>query len=85
MLGVPVMAPVAEAMTSPVGRPVAVQVVMVAAADESVAVVLSEVTAVPDGLSWAPGLVTVTVLVMVQVKLAEPGKPELSVAVSTTV
>ena len=35
-------------------------------------------------LDWAPGLVTLTVLVMVQVKLACPWKPALSVAVITT-
>ena len=40
--------------------------------------------AVPEASDWAPGLVTVTVLVTVQVKLAEPGGPALSVAVTVT-
>ena len=62
----------------------AVQVVMVAAADESVAVLAMVVMATPDGLAWLPGLVTATVLATVQVKLAEPAKPALSVAVMVT-
>ena len=43
------------------------------AADEvSVAAIDRAVMAVPETFDWLPGLVTVTVLVMVQVKLAEP-------------
>ena len=45
---------------------------MVAVDDESVAELWSVVMAVPDTLDWVPGLVTVTVLVMFQVKVAEP-------------
>ena len=52
--------------------------------DESVAVMGRAVMAVPETLDWSPGLVTVTVLVMVQVKLAAPVKPALSVAVMVT-
>ena len=40
--------------------------------------------AVPDGGVWLPGLVTDTVLVMFQVKVAEPWAPRLSVAVRVT-
>ena len=40
--------------------------------------------AVPATLVWSPGLVTVTVLVTVQVKLVEPWYPALSVAVMVT-
>ena len=42
------------------------------------------VMAVPDTSDWAPGLVTVMLLVTVQVKLAEPEKPWLSLAVMVT-
>ena len=35
-------------------------------------------------LDWGAGALTVTVLVMAQVKLAEPEKPALSVAVMVT-
>ena len=40
--------------------------------DESVALTGTAVMAVPDPLVWSPGLVTDTVLVMVQVKLVFP-------------
>ena len=40
--------------------------------------------ALPDTLDWGPGGVTVTVSPTVQVKLAVPAKPELSVAVTMT-
>ena len=40
--------------------------------EESVARVGSAVMAVPETFDWVPGLVTLTVLVMVQVKVAEP-------------
>ena len=40
--------------------------------EESVALTTSGVMAVPDTLDWLPGLVTDTVLVTVQVKVAEP-------------
>ena len=40
--------------------------------------------AVPEAFDWCPGLVTDTVSVTVQVKLAEPVEPALSVAVMVT-
>ena len=39
---------------------------------ESVALICRAVMAVPDTFDWVPGLVTATVLVMVQVKVAVP-------------
>ena len=70
VLGVPVMSPVGD-MESPAGSPAAAKL-SVAVDDESVALICSAVTGVPDGLAWAPGLVTTTRLSMAQVKLAEP-------------
>ena len=67
VVGVPVMAPPDDAMTSPTGRPVAVQV-SVATDEVSVAAGVRVVMAAPETLDFVPGLVTVTVLVMVQVK-----------------
>jgi hypothetical protein len=83
------MAPVVGARDRPAGRPVADQEAMVAVGDESVALLSTAVTAVPAGLDWAPGLATVTVLApagpaMSHLKVAEPLKPEPSVAVTTT-
>ena len=52
--------------------------------DVSVADTVSGVMAVPAALDWSPGLVTDTVLVTVQVKVAEPLAPEPSVAVMVT-
>ena len=83
MVGRPVMVPVAALMDSPAGRPVADQL-RVAVGDVSVAALGSVVTVGPESLDWAPGLVTETVLVIVQVKLAEPAKPAPSVAVRVT-
>ena len=60
-----------EEMDSPAGRPVA-EKVRVAPDGESVAVIWRAVMAVPETLDWVPGLVTATVLVMVQVKVAVP-------------
>ena len=40
--------------------------------------------AVPETLDWLPGLVTLTTLPMLQVKVVEPEKPALSVAVMVT-
>ena len=73
VVGVPLMMPVAEAMEIPAGRPVADQVT-VAVDDVSVAVAVMLVIAVPDtfDLAVVPGLVTAMVLVMFQVKVAEP-------------
>jgi hypothetical protein len=72
VVGVPVMAPLEPLMVSPAGRPVADHEVMVAADDESVAELWSVEMAVPVTLDWAPGLATVTVLVMFQVKEVDP-------------
>ena len=74
----------AELMVRPGGAPDSGQPVRVAADEESVAVSVRVAMAVPDGGRWAPGLVTDTVLVMVQVKVAEPWAPRLSVAVRVT-
>jgi len=88
---VPVMVPaVAVRMDRPTGRPLADQEAMVADGDESVAALSRAVMAMPVGLDWGPGLVTLTVLapaglVMAQVKLAGPLRPEASVAVTLTV
>ena len=90
VVGVPLITPAVE-MTMPVGRPVADQVspAVVATLEVSVATEVMLVMAVPDTLDLAvvAGVVTATVLVMVQVKLTEleyvVGEP-LSVAVMVT-
>ena len=56
----------------------------VATDEESLEVGVSELMAEPETLDLAPGLVTVTVLVMVQVKLTELACDWLSVAVMVT-
>ncbi len=78
------MAPVPELIDSPGGRPVAEYELMVAVDDVSVADVEIAWMAVPDRLLWEPGLVTVTVLVTVQVKLVEALSASESVAVTVT-
>ncbi len=82
MVGVPEMAPLAE-MTRPAGRPVAAQVKLVPA-PASLAAPWSGVMDEPETEVWAPGLVTATELVIAQVKLVEPAKLWLSVAVRVT-
>ena len=76
VVGVPLITPVAEAMVTPTGRPVADQVspAVVATLEVSVATEVMLVMAVPDTLDLAVvvGVVTATVLVMVQVKLTDP-------------
>ena len=67
----PVIDPVELEMARPAGRPEAVQV-NVAPDWVSDALLESDVMAVPVTFDLAPGLVTVTVLVIVQVKVAEP-------------
>ena len=71
VVGVPLMMPVAEAMDRPVGRPVADQMspTVVATDEVSVAVAVMLVMAVPAtfDLALVVGLVTATVLVIVQV------------------
>ena len=76
--------PVVELMVRPEGRPEAVQV-SVAPDCVSVAALVSVVMAVPVTLDCADLAVTATVLVTVQVKVAEPDDPAPSVAVRTTV
>ena len=75
VVGVPLITP-ADEMTMPTGRPVADQVspAVVATVEVSVAVEVMLVMAVPDTLDLAVvvGVVTATVLVMVQVKLVDP-------------
>ena len=90
VLGVPLITP-ADEMTMPVGRPVAdhVSPAVVATLEVSVATEVMLVMAVPDTLDLAvlAGVVTATVLVIVQVKETEleyvVGEP-LSVAVMVT-
>ena len=67
--GVPVTEPVVELMDRPVGRPEAVQV-RVWPVVVSVALLERAVMADPVTLDLLPGLVTATVPVIVQVKLA---------------
>ena len=76
--------PVALAMVRPVGRPEAVQV-RVAPDWVSVAALVKVVMAVPVTLDLLATAVTATVLVTVQVKVAEPAEPPPSVAVMVTV
>ena len=69
--GVPVIAPVDELRDRPVGRPVCVQVKLVSAVDESVAVGVSVEIAVDLLDRWLALEVTVTVLVTFQVNVVE--------------
>ena len=80
----PVTEPVVLLIDSPVGRPDAVQV-RVAPDCVSVAELVNVVMAEPVTLDWADLAVTATVLVTVQVKVAEPDEAAPSVAVTTTV
>ena len=57
---------------------------MEAAAEESVAELDTGLMADPEVSVCGPGLATATVLVTVQLKLAEPLKPASSVAVTVT-
>ena len=72
VVGVPVMAPVEVLIDRPAGSPVADHDEMVAVDDESEADGVRVEMALPDTWDWVPGLVTDTVLVMFQVKVAEP-------------
>ena len=83
MVGVPDTVPVAASTDRPGGSPVADQLAIVAVGEESVTLARSD-TAVPDTPTWAPGLVTATVLLSVQVNVAVPLKPALSLAVTVT-
>ena len=75
VVGVPLITPVAEAMVTPTGRPVADQVspAVVATLEVSVATAVMLVMAVPDtfDLAVVPGLVTAMMLLTFQVKIAE--------------
>ena len=70
VVGVPEIRPLDE-MVSPAGRPVALKV-KVAPDWESVAAICRLLMAAPEVLDCVPGLVTATVLLMAQVKLADP-------------
>jgi hypothetical protein len=83
-LVVPLITPVEELMDSPVGRPVADQVNVVMLESESVADMV-RLTDVLGGVNWLPGLVTVTRLWIVQVKVVEPTAPVVSCTVTCTV
>src|SRR5579862_3047705 len=76
-----------ELMDSPAGSPVALNVSVCPDA-ESVAWIC-RLTAIPTVQDWAPGLVTVTVLApaafTVQLNVAEPDAPVVSLAVTVTV
>ncbi len=71
VVGVPLMVPEDPLIDSPAGRPVADQV-KVAPDWESVADSVTGVMAEPVTEAWFPGLVTATVLEIVQVKVALP-------------
>src|SRR5260370_41322646 len=70
-------------MLSRVGRPVADQVNVVMPGSESVADIV-RLTGVPTVPDWLPGLVTLTTLVIVQAKLADPDAPLVPVPVTVT-
>ena len=86
VVGVPLMTPVAEAMVTPAGRPVADHDEMVAPDPELVAVAVTVgESAVPLTEDLVDGTVTTTVLVMVQVNAdVETALAKLSVAVKVT-
>ena len=76
-------APPDDAIESPVGRPVALQV-SVAADEVSLPLGVTVEMAEPETLDWAETAVTTTVLVMVQENDAELEKLAPSVAVMVT-
>jgi len=80
-VGVPEIVPVEPLIDSPAGSPEAVHV-NVAPDWLSLADGVTAETGVPDVPCWVPGLVTVTELVTVHVKVAVPDWPDRSVAVS---
>ena len=84
VVGVPENAPVEVLNDSPAGMPVSDHEVMVAVDEESEADGVKPLMAVPDTFDFVPGLVTVTVLVTFQVKVAAPEAPAESVAVMVT-
>ena len=76
-------APPDDAIESPVGKPVALQV-SVAADEVSLALGVTVEMAEPETLDWGVMAVTATVLVMVQENDAEPEELAPSVAVMVT-
>jgi hypothetical protein len=84
VVGVPVIVPVVGLIDRPAGRPVAPKWVIVAVDELVDAPTVNDGTAEPDTFAWLPGLVTVTVLVMVQLNVADPVWPAESVAVTVT-
>ena len=87
VVGVPVMTPAVDKLRPGGSEPaVTDQPVdeMVAVEDDVVAESVRVAMAVPEFLVWAPGLVTVTMLLTVQLKVADPVSPRLSVAVIVT-
>ena len=83
VVGVPLTTPVEALIDRPAGRPEAVQV-RVAVDEVSVAAGVKAEMAEPVVLDLVPGLVTTTVLVMVQVNETELATLALSVAVMVT-
>ncbi len=85
VVGVPAMVPLEAPIDRPAGSPDADQV-MVGAGErcESVAVAVTGVIATPVVPFWLAMGATETVFLMVQVKVAEPEKPLLSVTVMVT-
>ena len=74
MVGVPEMTP-PELTDRPGGAPDRDQPVMVAVDEESVAVTVTLVMAVPAVDVWPAGVLTVTMLWMVQAKTVDPCEP----------
>ena len=83
-VGVPLIVPVDELIERPAGRPVADHVKDVMPDSESVAELVTAVMAVPVTADVLPGFATVTVLVIVHVKVAVPDWLDGSVAVNVT-
>jgi hypothetical protein len=83
VVGVPETVPSVGSTDRPPGRPVADQV-SVAVDEESVADAARGLMAMPEGVVCAPGSATVTTLVTVQPKEADPAAPDPSVAVTVT-
>ena len=84
VVGVPVTVPVVALIANPVGRPVADHEAMVATEELSLTGRVRLAMAAPVAEDFAPGLVTDTAFVTVQVKVALPNAVVVSVAVSVT-
>jgi hypothetical protein len=83
-VGVPDTVPVEELIESPGGSVPPADALVVAVDEESEDATVSGVMAVPDTFVWAPGPVTVTVLVTVHVNDVEPTNPAESVTATDT-